>query len=90
MGSEQKPLRPGGFSDGTDQEDGGKETTCGLGRGEHCLSEPQALLTTQQRKGLSLEEKKKHMSIADPSAQPSLCPQAPALLAAALLNWKPL
>lgn len=40
----------------------------------NCLSEPQALLTAQQRKGLSSEEKKKHLTITDPSAQPSLYP----------------
>lgn len=35
MGSEQKPLRPGGFPDGMDQEDGGKGATCGLSKGIH-------------------------------------------------------
>ena len=49
MGSEQKPLRPGGFSDGTDQEDGGKETTCGLGRGEHTASQSHRLCSLHNK-----------------------------------------
>ena len=74
MGSEQKPLRPGGFPDGMDHEDGGKGAPCGFSKGIHSCECHRLCSTAQQRKGFRLEEKKKHLTSTDPSAQPSLYP----------------
>lgn len=50
MGSEQKPLRPGGFPDGMDQEDGGKGATCGLSKGIHsCECHSLSYCTIEER-----------------------------------------
>lgn len=49
MGSEQKPLRPGGFPDGMDQEDGGKGATCSLSKGIHACECQSVLLHNRGR-----------------------------------------